>query len=140
MQLSTYLSFNGNCREAFEFYANVFDTPIGAMISHGDTPAKDHVPAEAHDSIIHAHIKIGKSLLMGADTPPNMEQSAQQGFSITVLVETVDEAKRLFGALSEDGKIIMPMEETFFSKQFGMCTDRFGTPWMINCDPEMAAK
>jgi len=135
MNVSCYLSFNGDCREAFAFYAKVFNAKIIAMIAHGETPAKDHMPPEAHASIIHARLDLGGGLLMGADTPPSMRgDSKMQGFSVNLGTATVAETDRVFAELSKGGKIIMPVAETFWSKRFGMCVDRFGTPWMVNCE------
>ena len=132
MKFVIYLSFDGRCREAFEFYAATFGGKIVAMISHGETPASEHVPAEWQDKIINAHLVVGDQQLMGADGPPQFF-NGQEGFSVSVQLDDEGEAERIFGALAEGGAVTMPLAPTFWAKRFGMLKDRFGTPWMINC-------
>ena len=131
--LNPYLHFNGQCEEAFNFYAKVLGGEIVAMIPHKGTPAEEHVPAEWRNKIIHARLMVGDKLLMASDTPPDRFDQPK-GFSVTVGVDTAAEAERIFNAFAEGGTVRMPMGETFFAERFRMVADRFGTPWMVLCE------
>ena len=135
MKLSTYLMFEGNCREAFTHYHKVLGGKIQAMMDHKGTPAEEHVPAEWHDKILHACLEIEGQLLMASDAPPNNSDGPMRSVSVSVSVPTPEEADRIFAGLSEGGaKITMPIGETFWSPRFGMLVDRFGTNWMVGAD------
>jgi PhnB protein len=131
MIFNTYLFFNGNCREAFEFYAPLFGGTIEAILTHTDTPAASQVPDEWLDKILHACLKIGDRLLMASDAPPQ-HAVAQAGFRVHVEIPDPEKAAHIFAALAEGGRIAMPFEKTFWASRFGMVNDRFGTPWMIS--------
>ena len=133
MKANAYLFFKGQCEEAFKFYARVLGGKMEALMSHEGTPAAEHVPPEWRKKILHARLNLGDSFLMGADSPPAHQQAAQ-GFSVCLMVDQPDEAGRVFQALSEGGAVTMPFGETFWAVRFGMCVDRFGIPWMINCE------
>lgn len=133
MQLNPYLFFKGECEAAFKFYAKLLGGKIEAMLTHEGTPAADHVPAEWRKKVMHARLTIGDKVLMGSDPPPD-RFNPPQGFSVTLSVEDPAEAERIFNGLAEKGTVRMPMEETFFAARFGMVVDRFGIPWMINCE------
>ena len=133
MRLNPYLLFNGQCEAAFKFYEKVLRGKIVAMMPHEGTPAASHVPPEWLKKIIHARLVVGDKVLMGSDAPPDRYQETK-GFSISVGVDTAAEAERIFHALSENGKVHMPMEKTFFAERFGMLADQFGVPWMIICE------
>jgi PhnB protein len=137
MQVSAYLNFNGNCEDAFRFYEKALGGKVEAMMPHEGTEAAQHVPAEWRAKIIHARMKIGDSLLMASDAPPD-RYSAPKGFSVSLQLKTPAEAERAFHALAEKGTVQMPISKTFFSERFGMVVDRFGIPWMVNCDPQLA--
>jgi PhnB protein len=132
MKLNTYLTFDGRCKEAFEFYAEVLGGTIGAMFTHAGTPAEGHVPAEWLPKIMHARLDVGGSLLMGSDAPPD-RYKAPAGFSVNIGIDEVADAERVFFALAEKGAVHMPIQQTFWATRFGMLTDKFGIPWMINC-------
>lgn len=133
MQANTYLTFDGDCEEAFKFYEKVLGGKIVAMITHLGTPAEEHVPTEWRDKILHARLIFGDNKLMGSDAPPG-RQEKMQGFSVTLNIEDPAETERVFNALTEGGTVRMALEETFWAHKFGMLTDRFGTPWMVNCE------
>lgn len=133
MQLNAYLHFNGNCEEAFKFYAQAFNGKIEAMFPHEGTPAAQHVPPEWRSKIMHARLVIGNNTLMGSDAPPQ-QYHQPSGFSVSIGLNDVAEAERIFRSLSENGKVTMPLQETFWAARFGMLVDRFGIPWMINCE------
>jgi PhnB protein len=130
MKLNPYLYFNGQCKEAFEFYEKCTGGKIVAMMTHEGTPASAGVGPEWQDKVLHARIMVGDTVLMASDAPPGQQETAG-GYSITLLADTTAEAESVFTALSEGGTITMPMAETFFAVRFGMATDRFGTPWMV---------
>jgi PhnB protein len=133
MQMSTYLYFKGDCEDAFKFYEKVLGGTIVAMMKHEGTPAADHVPAEWREKILHARMTVGDQMLMASDAPPGRFER-QAGFSVNIGTNDPAEAERLYRALAEDGTQIMPIAETFWAARFGMLVDRFGIPWMINCE------
>ena len=131
----TYLSFDGRCEEAFKRYEKVFKGKILMMMRHSDAPFGSGVPqdSETANRIMHARLEVGGRLLMGGDAPAP-SSSKPQGFCVSVAVDDPAEAERIFGQLSEGGAIVMPIGETFWAQRFGMVTDEFGTPWMVNCE------
>lgn len=135
MQLNPYLHFNGNCEEAFKFYAQLLGGKIDAMTTFDGTPAADHAPAEWRKKILHANLSAKGHVLMGSDVPPNAPGGYQppKGFSVSFSNNDPAEAEHIFKALAESGKTTMPMQKTFWAERFGMCVDRFGIPWIVNC-------
>lgn len=133
MQLNTYLTFSGNCKEAFEFYAKVLNGKIEALFPYRGTPAESQTPKEWLDKIMHARLSIGDQVLMGSDAPPQY-QTKPGGFSVNISVKDPAEADRIYNALSQGGQIKMPIGPTFWAKRFAMFIDRFDIPWMINCE------
>jgi PhnB protein len=138
MQMNNYLYFNGNCEAAFKFYEKCLGGKIEAIMTHEGTPAANNVPAEWAKKILHARLVAGDAVLMASDAPPE-HYSKPQGFSININVADPAEAERLFKALSEGGNVIMPIAETFWAVRFGMFTDKFGIPWMVNCEKAQQA-
>jgi PhnB protein len=133
MQASAYLHFPGTCEEAFKFYETALGGKMLAMISHEGTPMEAQVPQAWRAKIIHARLQVGDTVLMGSDAPAS-HYKPPQGFSVNLNFERPDEADRVFAALSEGGKVAMPIQKTFWALRFGMFTDRYGTPWMVNCE------
>jgi PhnB protein len=133
MQLNPYLTFSGQCEAAFKFYAEVLGGKIVAMITHAGTPAESHVPPEWRAKIMHARLMVGDKLLMGSDAPPDRFEEPK-GFSVTIGIDKPEDAERIFHALAENGTVRMPLQKTFWAIRFGMLVDRFGIPWMINCE------
>jgi PhnB protein len=132
MQLEPYLFFNGQCEAAFKFYAQVLGGKIEAMMTHAGTPAEGEVPAEWRDKILHARLVVGNQALMASDAPPGHDEKPQ-GFSVSIGLNDLAKAERIFNALAENGTVRMPFQQTFWAAGFGMCVDRFGIPWMVNC-------
>ena len=135
MQLNPYLTFNGQCEAAFKFYEKCLGGKIEAMFTHEGTPAEQHVPSEWRKQIMHARLTVGDQVLMGSDAPPERYEKPQ-GFSVSLNVNAPADAERIFHALAENGKVQMPLEQTFWAVRFGMCVDRFGIPWMVNCEKD----
>jgi PhnB protein len=133
VEITPYLNFNGNCAAAFKFYEKVLGGKIVMMQTHGESPMKEHVPADWRDKVIHARLVVDDKVLMGSDAPPD-HYAAPQGLYVSVSVPSPADAERIFTALAENGKVTMPFEKTFWSAGFGMLVDRFGTPWMVNCE------
>lgn len=133
MRVNPYLHFKGDCAAAFEFYAGCFGAKIEAMIPHRGSPAETHVAPEWQDKIMHARLVVDGTVLMGSDNPPEHFQRPQ-GFDVTVSVDDPTKAERVFAALAEGGEVRLPIQETFWAKRFGMLVDRFGIPWMVNCE------
>ncbi len=131
MQLNPYLSFKGQCKEAFKFYQECFGGNI-QMMTWGASPMADQVPPEWRDKIIKVSLIVGDTALLGADAPPDHYEKPA-GFSVTIQINDAAEAERIFNALAVEGTVRMPIQQTFWAALFGMCVDRFGIPWMVNC-------
>jgi PhnB protein len=136
MKINPYLIFNGDCKAAFTYYAQALPGHIDAMMTFGETPAKDHVPADYHNLIIHTRLSVGDQAIMGSDTTPDRPTDDMSGCSISLNVDSIAEAERVFAALAQDGTVQMPLEATFWAARFGMLVDRFGVAWMVNCEKD----
>jgi PhnB protein len=135
MQWNPYLGFNGNCQEAFKYYERVLGGKIIMMMMHADMPAEaqGQTPPEWKNKIMHARLVVGDQVLMGSDAPPDHFEKTQ-GMSVALQVNDPIEAERIFAALADNGTVRMPIQPTFWAIRFGMLTDRFGIPWMVNCE------
>ena len=133
MQLSPYLLFNGDCAEAFKFYEETLGGKIETSSTFGGSPAAAHAPSEWADKILHASMVINDQRLMASDAPPG-QYSKPQGISVAIGLKDAVEGEQIFNALAQGGTVTMPYQQTFWASGFGMCTDRFGIPWMVNCE------
>jgi len=134
MKLNTYLHFsNGKCEEALNFYVKALGAKPVMMLRYSEAPTCDESAKEMSQKIMHGRITLGDGVIMASDAPPGYFTKLE-GFSINIGVETIEEAERLFTALSENAEIGMPMAETFWAQRFGMLKDQFGVPWMVNCE------
>jgi len=135
MAFRPYLAFSGNCREAFTEYQKVFGGEL-SVLGIADMPAEAGPPDEGTpaDAVMHAALVNGDEILMGADDPSGGFNGTVIGMCVNWSTGDAAEAKRVFDALAEGGEVQMPLGETFYSPAFGMCRDRFGTPWMIMAD------
>lgn len=131
MQIDPYLNFNGNCDEAFNFYEKAFGGTIEFRMTHGESPMAAQVGPDWQTKIMHISLRAGDRVLMGSDVPPQYFNKPQ-GFAVSFTAKDKAEAERVFNALAEKGQVTMPLGETFWSPAFGMVTDRFGIPWMVN--------
>ena len=132
MAFHPYLYFNGNCREAFTRYQEIFGGELFLM-KMSDAPSDDPVPASQADLIIHAALTVDGDLLMASDDPTG-KVGPIEGVYVNYSNADVAEVQRVFEALAAGGEITQPLLETFFSPAFGMCVDRFGTPWMLSAE------
>jgi len=130
--LNTYLTFNGNCREAFEYYRSVFGGSFLALQTFGQAPKDMSVPNDKKEQIMHVSLPIGASTLMGSDAPFSPEPLIGTNFSISVNPDSREQCEKLFAGLSDGGEVTIPLQETFWGAYYGMCTDRFGVNWMFN--------
>ena len=132
MAFHPYLFFGGNCREAFTRYQEVFGGEL-VLLTPNDMPAEERPPGGG-DFIMHAALMIDGNLLMASDDPTADNFGPVQGMQVNVSCPDAGEAKRVFDALAQGGTVTMPVTATSWSPAFGMCTDRFGTPWMVSAD------
>ncbi len=133
MQLNPYLNFNGQCEAAFEFYQKCLGGKIEMIMTFGESPMATQVPTEWRGKVMHVRMNVGDKVLMGSDAPPDRYQGPQ-GFSVSIGVDNAEEAERIFKALSDGATIQMPLQQTFWALRFGSLVDKFGIPWMINCE------
>ena len=131
MEIDPYLTLEGNCEAAFKFYERCLGGEIIMMMTHAGSPMAARTPHDWLDKVMHARLKVGDKLLMGSDSPPG-QYTPPSGFNIIITLNNIAEAERIFAALAEGGGIRMPLQQTFWAARFGMLTDRFGIPWMIN--------
>jgi PhnB protein len=128
MTLSTYVNFAGRCAEAFRYYEKHLGGKIDTMMTHGESPQPTPVGPEWKDAVVHARMEVAGTELTGADIP-NAEPMRSAYLSLGVDSDT--DAERIFAALSEGGRVLMAMQETFFASRFAQVQDRFGINWMI---------
>ncbi|MEZ5827016.1 MAG: VOC family protein [Hyphomicrobiales bacterium] len=133
MKLNPYLNFPGTCQEAMTNYAKVLGGEIVAMMTYGDMPGDHPIPDDMRKKIAHARLIVGDQVLMASDAGPDRFKP-MQGTSVTLNIPEPAEAERVFNALVEGGNAIMPLDETFWARKFGVLVDRFGTQWMVNCE------
>lgn len=140
MQFTPYLNFDGNCAEAFAFYAGLFGGTIVYQGTYAEVPASANmppIPESAKNRIMHVQLQIKEQSLMGSDAMPGAETTCggyqpAQGLWVSIQAADVAEGQHLFDALAQGGQAVMPFGATFWSPGFGMVKDRFGTPWMVN--------
>ena len=132
MQLYPHLAFDGQCAEAFGFYARVLGGAVTFSLTYGDSPMGPTMPPKMQDKIVHATVQAGAVRFSGADTTPDKYQTPH-GFSMALDVAEPAAADRVFEALAQGGQVQMPIGETFWALRFGMLLDRYQIPWMVNC-------
>lgn len=134
MALNMHLTFDGNCREAFDYYRSVFGGEFGALQSYADGPPDMSQVDGAETLTMHVSLPMGSSMLMGADRSPQLSPTLIVGnnFSIAVEARSRDHCDEVFAKLSAGGKVTMPLQDMFWGAYFGSCTDRFGINWMIH--------
>ena len=133
MQMNPYLFFDGQCKAAFDFYAQCFEGSLQFSMKYGDSPECEGLDAAARERIMHTTLRMGESLLMGSDCPPGRYEKPQ-GISIALDYATPEKAEQVFAQLSDQGQVHMQMAQTFWATKFGMATDRFGISWMVSCN------
>jgi PhnB protein len=128
-----YLAFNGNCAEAMRFYAEALGGRLEVLMSGADSPMAAQIPKEFAHRILHARLALeGGGYLYAGDAPMQMPYQGIHGVSLTLNYDSVAEAQKIFDRLAAGGKVTMAMQPSFWAKSFGMVTDKFGTPWIVN--------
>ena len=133
MQVNPYINFSGNCEEAFRLYERVLGGKIVFKMTHAESPMADKTPPDWQNKIMHASLAVGDQMIQGMDATAEHYQKPQ-GCFLAIGTKDPAEAERVFHALADGGSVQMPMQETFWAPKFGMLTDRFGIPWMVNCE------
>jgi PhnB protein len=127
MRLDVYANYRGNCEEAFRFYERHLPGKITGMVRHGDQP-NPNMPAGWSDKILHAHLLVGTTVLMGADIPTS---EPMRSAYLTITTDSEADAERLYAVLAEGGDVFMEMKRTPFANRFAMLRDKFGASWML---------
>jgi PhnB protein len=131
--MNPYLSFKGDCADAFAFYERSLGAEVGQIFRYAGSPMADQVPSDWGDKVMHGNLTIGGQALMAGDVVPERYEEPR-GFSLSLQIGNVADAERIFRDLATDGSVLMPLEQTFWAARFGMVVDRFGIPWLINCE------
>jgi len=130
-----YLSFEGRCQEALDFYRKAIGAEVTTLLRYKDSPDPSVSAPDSLDNVMHASVRIGETTIFASDGrcggQPNFE-----GISLALTTPNEADAERLFAALTQGGQVQLPLTKTFFSALFGMVTDRFGVPWMIQVAPQ----
>jgi len=133
MQMNVNLSFKGDCEEAFKFYEQHLGGQPGAIFRYGGSPLEHSVPEDWSDKVMHGSVTVGGQVLMGGDVAAARYEEPK-GFSLSLNLTNPADAERIFDELANGGKVMLPLEQTFWAARFGMVVDRFGIPWLINCE------
>jgi PhnB protein len=138
MAVQVYINFNGNCREALDFYAKTFGTEKPQIMLFGDTPSDSGFPLseETRNLVMHASLTIEGTPVMFSDVPPGMSLATGNNISLIIGSKDMDRIKLMFNKLKENGTVGMELQETFWSKLYGFVTDKFGIGWQINYESE----
>lgn len=133
MKLEMFINFDGNCREAVEFYAKVFNSEIGEILTYGDAPPDpDYTPSESdRDRVMYAGIPIGGMTVMFMDMPSDSPLTVGDNINPTINIEDKDEVTRIFNELKEGGEVYFELQKTFYSEWYGMVKDKFGVIWHV---------
>ena len=145
MQFTPYLNFDGDAAEAMAFYAELFGGRVVHQSTFGEMPPMEGMPPlpeAAKDRLMHAQLLVGEQCIMASDAMPSVPGQADeicgggyqkpQGLWVSIGVDSVAEGQRVFDGLARGGQVTMPFQATFWSAGFGMVTDRFAIPWMVN--------
>jgi PhnB protein len=133
LDITPYLTFNGNCEEALNYYKDATGGTIGNIMTFDSAPDMK-VPDNMKKKILHSMMTIGKSTIMASDTMPGQDINPGGPVSLSLNFDSIEEEEKVFNKLSAGGKVTMPLQDTFWGARFGMCTDKFGINWMFNCD------
>ncbi|OCA84071.1 hypothetical protein A8F94_15200 [Bacillus sp. FJAT-27225] len=136
MAVDVYLVFNGNCREAVEFYAGVFKTETPKIMTFGESPQSPEypLPEEAKNLVMHARLNIDGSNVMFSDTFPGQPFVKGNNVTLALISKNTEDLKSWYEQLKDGGKVEMELQETFWSKLYGQVTDKLGIHWQLNYD------
>lgn len=138
MSIEAYVYFNGNCREAVEYYADVFGTEKPVIMTYGDVPDEDHfqLSDESKNLVMHTNLTLSGSRIMFSDVPPGMPPVGGNNISLTYLTDDTEEITSIFNRIKKEGTVNMELQESFWTKLFGSVTDKYGIEWMFSHDEE----
>lgn len=138
MAVDVYLYFNGNCREAVEYYAQVFETEKPQIMAYGDNPPNPEysLPEEAKNLVMHSRLNINGSNVMFSDVFPGSPFTVGNNIGLAYVSKDIDQIKQLFNKLKDGGSVKMELQETFWSKCYGNLTDKFGIEWQLSHENE----
>ena len=131
--MNPYVNFKGDCEEAFRLYEKTLGGRMGEIFRYGGSPMAGDVPPDWADKVMHGSIEIGAQVVMGGDVAPDRYERPK-GVSFSLQIASPAEAERIFHDLAKDGTVVMALEKTFWAERFGVLVDRFGVPWLINCE------
>jgi len=136
VRLNPYLVFEGNAREAVEFYRRALDAELVNLSTFGDMPGNpDHpTPPEVKERVMHALMKVGETELMISDTFPGSPYTVGNNVCVTVIADSAELTKKFFEALQDGGQVVMPVQETFWSPAYGMVRDKFGVTFQLSTE------
>lgn len=134
LSLQVYINFDGNCREAVEYYSKVFKTDKPEIMTFGDAPEDPgfSVPEESKNLVMHTQLIISGDIVMFSDTFPGMPLVKGNNISLTVVTDDMDEITEAFNQLKAEGKVEMELQETFWSKYYGSLVDKYGITWQFS--------
>lgn len=134
MAVQIYINFNGNCKEAVEFYSEVFETEKPQILTFGTAPGNEsfNLPEGSADRVMHTELKISDSTIMFSDILPGMPFNQGNNMSLTVVTNSEEKVRKYFDGLKKDGSVYMELQETFWSKCYGSVTDKFGILWQLS--------
>jgi PhnB protein len=138
MQMNPYLSFKGDCEEAFRCYERAFGGQLGTIFRYAGSPMAGDVPPDWQDKVMHTTLTVDGQVLMGGDVAPNQFEQPQ-GFAMSLTLKNEADTERIYTELAKKGRVIMALQKTFWAARFGHVVDRFGISWLINCESEAAA-
>lgn len=127
MRLDIYVNYRGTCEQAFRYYEQHLGGRIAGINRHGEQP-NPNIPADWKDKVLHAHLEIGSTALLGADVPT---AEPMRSAYLTLTIDSEPEAERIYAALADGAELFMPLQHTHFANRFAMLRDRFGTSWML---------
>lgn len=138
LRMNPYLVMDGNAKEAIQFYEKALDAQAVMVQTFGEMPANPDfpLPDSARDRISHALLKVGETDLMFSDTFPGQPVQSSNQVQICIMTDQAEQAKRIYEALREDGQVVMPLQETFWSPAYGIVADKFGVNWNISTEAE----
>jgi PhnB protein len=132
--ITPYLSFNGNGTEALQFYCKALDGKVLFQQSFGDSPMGAQTPEEHKKRLMHATFQCDAGSFMASDGPPGYEMKTGNNVSLSLNYDSVDKLEKAFNGLAEGGKVLMPLQETYWAQRFGMLVDKYGFNWLFNMD------
>ena len=135
MKVNPYINYSGDCEAAFRLYERVLGAQIGEIFRYAGSPMADQAPPDWGQKVMHGSVTFSDQVIMAADVVPE-HYEAPKGFSLSIHFSGVADAERAFRDLAEGGKIVMPLEKTFWAERFGMVVDPFGVPWMITSEAD----